>query len=179
MSQRIGQYLALFIGAGLLALVQFSLVSSLPWPWNNLDLPIIAVIFSFLFFSRDQTWLLAAASGWFLDVLGFHPFGLALLSLLFSAIIIYLVLENILTNRSLYSFLLLTFIGLVAEAFLYHIFLAIFDWSGASQAFFLVNGAFWEALAWKLVLSLLIVGLFFNLIALASRRLQPFFLKER
>ena len=99
-------------------------------------------------------------------------------SLFFCAVIVYLVLENWLTNRSLYSFLLLTFIGVVAEALIYNFLLLILDWSSSAGKFFLVSGSFWRELAGNIVISLILVGLFFNLLALASRRLKPFFLKR-
>lgn len=179
MLQRIFQYIFLFIVAGVLALIQFSLLNSLFWPWNNLDLIMVAIILAFLVFNREKTWLLAAASGWFLDSWGFHPFGLSFLSLFLSAVLVYFVLENVLTNRSLYSFLLLTAIGIIFKSFLFQLFLLIFDWSGSVKNFFLIQISFWESLFWSLLLGLLIVGLFFNLLSSANRRLQPFFLKRR
>lgn len=179
MSKKIVNIVFLLIAAGFLALIQFSLISALPWPWSNFNLAVIFYIFAFLALGRDQAWLLAAASGWFLDVWRFQPFGVSLLSLTLSALVVYLVLENVLTNRSLYSFLLLTAIGLFAETIFYNILLTIFDWSGAAGNFFLFNSAFWESLAWSLLLGLLVVGLFFNLLASASNRLKPFFLKRR
>jgi len=179
MSKRIIQYLILLFVASLLALLQFSLVSALPWPWNNFNLLVVAFIFAFLTVGRDKAWLLAAAAGCFLDIWSFHPFGLSLLSLLFSAVIVYIILENVLTNRSMYSFLLLTAIAIISETFLYNIFLIILDWSGSASKFFLFSVSFWEALAWSLLLGLLVVGLFFNLLAMASRKLHPFFLKRR
>lgn len=179
MSKRIINYLLLFILAGILALLQFSLVSAWMTPWSNLNLAMVAVIFAFLALGRDRAWFLALAIGWFLDVFGFHPFGLSLLSLFLSAVLVYLVLENLLTNRSLYSFLLLTAIGVLAEAIFYNLLLLVVDWSGATGQFFLISNSFWTALFWNLLSSLLLIGLFFNLLALASHRLKPFFLKRR
>ena len=179
MYKRIIQYLFLFLGAGALALAQFSLVSALPWPVNNFDLPVVAIIFAFLLVNRDRAWFLAAAMGWFLDILAFHPFGISIMALVLSAVIVYLILENFLTNRSLYSFLLLTVIGILSEAFLSNILLSIFDLSESTSRFFLVRGSFWESLGWSLLLGLVAVGLFFNLLAVVSRRFQPFFLKKR
>jgi hypothetical protein len=179
MYKKIFSFLIFLSLAAFLALVQFSLISFLPWPWSNLDIILIAIIFSCLMVSRDRVWFLALAAGFFIDVFSFHPFGLSLLSLFLSAVIMYFVLENVLTNRSLYSFLLLSIIGITAEAFIFNILLVIFDWSGSSGRLFLFSATFWESLAWSLALGVFLVALFFNLLALASRRLQPFFLKGR
>ncbi|MGE5426192.1 MAG: hypothetical protein ACM3PZ_03895 [Bacillota bacterium] len=179
MPKRIFQYALIFICAGILALVQFSFVSGLPDPAQNFDLPIIAFIFAFLLMSRDRAWFLAGATGWFLDAMSFHPFGISTLALLGSAIIVYLVLENVFTNRSLYSFLLLAVIGITSEALISNALMAVFDWQGAGGRFFLWSAGFWEGLAWSLLLGLVAIGLLFNLLAAVSRRLQPFFLKER
>lgn len=178
MYKRIIQYFLLFLGAGALALAQFSLVSALPEPVSNFDLPVIAIIFAFLLVARDRAWFLALSMGWYLDIFGFHPFGISILSLTLSAIIIFFILENLLTNRSLYSFLLLTIISIAAEAFISNILLSIFDLSESANRFFIVRGSFWESLGWSLLLGLVAVGLFFNLLAVVSRRLQPFFLKK-
>lgn len=179
MTTRILKYAFLVIAAGFLALIQFSLISAWSEPWSNLNLVMVAIIAAFLTLGRDQAWFLAVATGFFLDVFAFHPFGIAMLSLFFSAVVIYLILENLLTNRSLYSFLLLTIIGVLAEAFIYNLLLLVFDWSGSTSKFFLISVSFWQDLLWNMALSLILVGLFFNLLVLVSRRLKPFFLKRR
>jgi len=179
MSKRIIQYLIIIIVAGILALLQFSLVGALPWPFNNFDLSVVSIIFAFLLVDNKRIWVLAGSIGWFLDIWSFHPFGISILSLVLSTFIVYLILENVFTNRSLYSFLLLAAIGIISEAFLSNIFYLIFDWSDTVGKFFLIRGSFWESLGWSLLLGLITVGLFFNLLALASRRFQPFFLKKR
>ena len=178
MTRQIFTYFALLILAGFLAIIQFSLVSAWSFPWNSVNLIIVAIISAFLIFNKDQVWFLALAAGWFLDVLGFHPFGVALLSLLFSTAVVYLVLENWLTNHSLYAFLLLTVIAVLVEALSYNLLLLIFARSGSVEKLFLFSDYFWKDLAATAVISLFLVGLFFNLLALAGRRLKSFFLKR-
>jgi len=179
MSKQIIKYVLLMVGISVLALLQFSFISALPWPFNNFDFSLVAIIFSFLLFDKKDTWLIAIVLGFFADTWLFHPYGTAILSLFFTALVLYLVLENLLTNRSLYSFLLLTVIAVAANVIFTRIFLIIFDWSGVSVSHFLASSLFWESLAWKLILSLLVVGLIFSLLAILSRRLKPFFLKRR
>ncbi|MBN2884959.1 hypothetical protein JXE04_03465 [Patescibacteria group bacterium] len=179
MSKRLIKYGLLLLGVAALALLQFSFISALPWPFNNFELSLIVIIFSFLLFNENDVWLISLFLGFFLDVLFFHPFGTTILSLFFSALILYLVLENLLTNRSLYSFLLLTIIAVISSTLFTRIFLIIFDWPGLSASHFLSSSLFWESLAWKLILNLIVVGAVFSLLAILSRRLKPFFLKRR
>ncbi len=178
MAIRLLKYFFLLLFSLFLALIQFSFISALPAPWSYVNLIIVAMLAAFLTLGRSQAWFLAAASGFFLDIFTFHSFGVAMFSLFFCAVIVYLVLENWLTNRSLYSFLLLTFIGVVAEALIYNFLLLILDWSSSAGKFFLVSGSFWRELAGNIVISLILIGLFFNLLVLVSRRLKPFFLKR-
>jgi hypothetical protein len=179
MSKRLIKYLLILLGAAALALLQFSFISALPWPFSNLNLSLTVIIFSFLLFDKEDVWLIALFLGFFLDVWFFHPFGTIILSLFFSAIVLYLILENLLTNRSVYSFLLLTIIAVISDTLFTRIFLIIFDWSGSSASRFLSSSLFWESLVWNLILNLIIVGVIFSLLAILSRRLKPFFLKRR
>lgn len=179
MSKRLIKYGLLLLASATLALLQFSFISALPWPLNNFNLSLTVIIFSFLLFDGDDVWLIAIFLGFFLDVWLFHPFGIAILSLFISALVLYFVLENLLTNRSLYSFLLLTMIAVISNTLFTRIFLIIFDWSGSSASHFLRSSLFWESFAWDLVLNLIVVGAIFSLLAILSRRLKPFFLKRR
>jgi hypothetical protein len=179
MSKQIIKYVLLLIGAAILALLQFSFISALPWPFNNFELSLVAIVFSFLLFNKKDSWIIAIALGFFTDLWLFHPYGTAILSLFFTAVVIYLVLENLLTNRSLYSFLLITIIAVLVNTIFTRIFLVIFDWSGANTSHFLTSSLFWGSLMWNLILSLVVVGFIFSVLALLSRRLKPFFLKRR
>lgn len=50
-----------------LVLLQFSLISSLPYPWHNINLLIVALILGFLTNSKEQAWFLAISLGYFSD----------------------------------------------------------------------------------------------------------------
>jgi len=179
MAARILKYIFLFISGACLALIQFSFISAWSSPWNSLNLVVVALVVSFLVFNKNEVLWLAFTSGTLLDVFAFHPFGAALLSLFLTAVALYLILENILTNRSLYSFLLLTLIGVVLEALSYNLLLLIFDWSvSGGGRFFLLAPSFWQNMLNNILISLFLMIIFFNLSVLVNRRLQPFFLKR-
>ncbi len=179
MSKKILSVVVIILLAIILVVLQFSLISALPYPWYNINLLIVSLILVFLISSKEQAWLLALSLGYFSDLLSFQPYGAAIISLFFSAVIVYLILENWLTNRSLYSFLLLAVIGIVSERFIYYLFVFIFDWSGRVNGFFLFKAVFWESLAWSILAGLLIVIFSFHFLVLLSRKLQPFFLSKK
>ncbi|MDD2680667.1 MAG: hypothetical protein PHE20_01025 [Patescibacteria group bacterium] len=179
MSKQIIKYVLLLTGVAILALLQFSFISALPWPINNFNLSLVAIIFSLLFLDKKDSWVIAISLGFFTDAWLFHPYGTAILSFFLTAVALYLILENLLTNRSLYSFLLLTIIAVLIDTIFTRVFLIIFDWSGAGASHFLVSNLFWGSLMWNLILSLLVVGFIFSVLAILSRRLKPFFLKRR
>lgn len=179
MSKKILLFFILLLLAITLVVLQFSFISALSYPWYNINLLSLVIVLAFLTAKKEEAWFLAISLGYFTDLLNFQPFGSTISSLFISAIIIYLALKNWLTNRSLYSFLLLTIIGVVSERFIYYIFIFIFDWSGQVTRIFLFRGVFWESLAWNIITSLLIVMLVFHFLVILSRKLKPFFLSRK
>lgn len=178
MSKRIvAIFLSIFFAIALVVL-QFSLISSLPYPWHSINLLSIALVLVFLISTKEQAWFVAITLGYFSDLFSFQPFGAAIVSLFLTAIIIHLILDNWLTNRSLYSFLLIAVIAVISETFIHHTFIYIFDWSGQASSFFLFTSSFWESLAWSILAGLLIITLSFHFLVILSRKLQPFFLSK-
>jgi hypothetical protein len=178
MTKTIFQYLFLTILALVLVILQFSFISALPNPFFSINLLASAVILAFLISSKEKAWFLALVMGLFLDIFSFQVFGSSTLSLFLSAVLVYVVLENFLTNRSLYSFLFLAVIGILSEIILYHLFLFIFDLSGQNSGLFFLKTSFWSSLAWSLLVGLVIVLVFFHFLVALNRRLKPFFLNK-
>lgn len=178
MSKRIIVIFFLIFFAITLVVLQFSLISSLPYPWHSINLLSIALILVFLISTKEQAWLVAITLGYFSDLFSFQPFGAAIISLFLTAIIIHLILDNWLTNRSLYSFLLIVVIAVFSETLIHHLFIFIFDWSGQINSFFLFTASFWESLAWSILAGLLILTFSFNFLVIISRKLKPFFLSK-
>jgi len=178
MTKNILQYLFLTVLALGLVILQFSFISALPHPFFSINLLASALILAFLITSKEKAWFLALLMGLFLDIFSFHVFGSSTLSLFFSAVLVYLVLENVLTNRSLYSFMFLAIIGILSETVLYHLFLFIFDLSGQRSGLFFIKISFWSSLAWSLLAGLIIVLVSFHFLVALNRRLKPFFLNK-
>ena len=94
--------LALFI-------VQIAFISGLPGWFSNLNLILVVLIFILVLNSFRIAWWWSAGLGLLLDIYSFFPFGLFLISLTTAVFITNFLLNNFFTNRSLYSFLALTF----------------------------------------------------------------------
>lgn len=178
MTKAILQYLFLTILALVLVILQFSLISALPYPFYNINLLASSLILAFLITSKEKTWFLSLVMGFLLDIFSFHVFGSSVFSLFLSAVIIYFILENILTNRSLYSFLLLVLIGIIMETILYQLFLFLFDLSSQGLKIFFLKIAFWESLAWSVFAGLITVLISFHFLVALNRKLKPFFLNK-
>lgn len=158
-------------------LLQFSLVSSLPSFWFNLNLPLIMVIFAVFFYDWRLATVLAIICGLCLDFTSFYPWGLNVAILLFAVASTQLILMRLLTNRSLYSFVFLIILTGLATAIMREILLLMF--SGNYTSFFLLRPLFWKNLAYESLWGILFSLLMFNGAGFLSRRLQPFFLEKK
>lgn len=156
------------------AIVQFSFIFSLPSAFSQINLAVIALIFTLFFFGFRSSLYAALILGFWLDLFSFYFFGFYLLLFFLTVILADWILETRLTNRSLYSFLLLMFLATIvydiAAAILFHL-------SGASiGTFFLWNGVFWSNLLYQILWSESAGLLMFSLAGVLTRRFKPFFL---
>lgn len=173
------EWLFYFLLFSLVAIVQLSFISSLPPVYFAINLPLTALLFSFLFFDRNNAVIVAIIMGFWLDILNFNFFGLHILVLVAIVFILDFTLRNWLTNRSLYSFLVLS----VLSAVIYNLFIysLIGLWSSESSGFnfFLFQLYFWQQLMWQMLWSGGFMLLFFSLANSLSKHLKPFFLEKK
>ncbi|MCX6794383.1 MAG: hypothetical protein NTY31_00055 [Candidatus Falkowbacteria bacterium] len=177
MLKKIGQIFFLVLLFSGVAIVQFSFVLALPSVFNQINLTVIVLVFTLFFFGLRPALYAAIILGGWLDLYSFNFFGLYLLLFCLTVILVNWILKAWLTNRSLYSFLLLMLIATLtfglASGFLFY-------FSGASSGgFFLWSGAFWSKLFYQAVWSELAGLLLFSLTGATARRFQPFFLEKR
>jgi len=167
-------FILLFSGV---AIVQFSFILALPSIFNQINLAVIALIFTLFFFSFRAALYAAIVLGFWLDLYSFNFFGLYLLLFWLIVILVNWILKVWLTNRSLYSFLLLILIATLASGLISG---WLFYFSGASAGgFFLGSGVFWSKLFYQLIWSELAGLLVFSLAGVLTRRFQPFFLEKK
>ncbi|MEA1962691.1 MAG: hypothetical protein U9M94_00455, partial [Patescibacteria group bacterium] len=92
----------------LIALFQIGFVKALPIWFSEVNLILLVLVF-FLGFDRLKTVLFwGAGMGIIYDLYAFVFFGVHTMSLLITIFLAYFLMVNFLTNRSLYSFLVLT-----------------------------------------------------------------------
>lgn len=161
------------------AIIQATFISSLPPIYFAINLVIISLLFSLIFFKLETTLILAILMGFWLDILSFNLFGLNILVFLVTIFIIDFMLSNWLTNRSLYSFLVLSVISVFIYNILLYLILAVWQSGQSDFSFFLFQSRFWTQLIWQMIWSASFMLLFFNLANSLSKRLKPFFLEKK
>jgi len=166
----INSILLLFLVIG-----QISFVSGLPLGLANLNLIIVCLIFILSFGGLDRALWSALTLGFLLDVFSFSYFGLYIVCLALTVLVVHFLLNNFFTNRSLYSVL-----ALVALATLvYEICLFASDYiiSLFNNIDLLVgSGDFWLGQLIQLGLNCFLAILLFYAFHFLSRRLSPAFL---
>jgi len=177
MLKKIWQIIFLVLIASIVFWWQFSFVSGLPAFWSNLNLPLIMIVFALFFYDWRLATTTALVCGLWSDLMSFSVWGLNLITLLLTVAVAKLILTRLLTNRSLYSFVLLIILAGLAAALTKEILLLII--SDNHSSFFLIRSHFWQNLGYESLWSLLFSLLMFNGAGFMSRRLQPFFLEKR
>jgi len=175
MFKKIWQIIIFIIFISFLAVIQFSLISAAPGIFGQINLGLLVLIFTLFFFGFRASIFLVLLFGFWFDLMTFKFFGFYTISLFFSALLGYWILNNWLTNRSLYSFLALMFITTV----FYNFFSALlFYFTAPERSFLLGSGDFWLGLGYQLIWNLLAAILLFNLATTLIKKLKPFFLEK-
>ena len=160
----------------LLFILQFGLISALPGFWRNLNLIVVVLVFILVLkgFRIALWWLLGLAV--LLDIYSFLPFGINILSYLWMIIFTNLVLVKLITNRSLYSFVVLIFFALVNLKFIAIIFIFAINFFTNSTGGQIFNLEILINLLFSLGTTILAAVIIYYLLNLVSRKLKPVFL---
>jgi len=158
--------------------LQLSFISGLPFGLENFNLFLIAIIFVLMLSSFKASLWWAVGLGFFLDLYSFLPFGAYMVCLLAMVLFANFMAVNFFTDRSLYSFIALTFISTILFNLILLIFLYILGKFGGSNQL-LANFQFFKDFVWQLILNLSAVFLLFYGISFVSRRLRPVFLERK
>lgn len=169
----------LILSIALLAVfLQFSFISPLPVFFRAINLPLAFLLIILIFFSSLEALIVSFFFGFIFDSWYFSPFGTYLLSFLVIILFAQIVLNNWLTNRSLYSFLVLTIISSFFYNIVWSSFNFIFSLGGEGGRFFLFSWNFIKNLFFSAFWLVLICGLSFVVLSQISHRLRPVFLKR-
>ena len=122
-------------------LIQFSVLNSLSGFWGRLNLILFLTIWLFIFRNFKISFYFAISAGIIMDIFSFYPFGLYSISFLVTIFMANFIWQNLLTNRSVYSFVALSlFITLFYNLFSY---LLILPFEDNFFGVFWFNGIFW------------------------------------
>ncbi len=159
----------------ILFIVQFSFISGLPGVMSRINFVIIILIFILVLFNLKLTLLWSLGLGLLFGFFSFLPFGSELFCLLMSVVFSNFLFKNFFTNRSLYSFLLLTFFMSVFYNILMIILLLIYNFFD-NYILLKIDIYFWENKFYELMLDFIIVVMLFYIINFFSKKLKPAFL---
>lgn len=134
-------FVKLFFLALLVFIIQSSFFNSFLSIFNRIDLFLFLIIWLFIFFNFKTSLYFALFSGLISDIFSFYPFGIYTLVFLSTVILADFVWNNFFTNRSIYSFLSLSFfLVLFHNLFLY---LLLFLSEKAVFGVYWFNKIFW------------------------------------
>jgi cell shape-determining protein MreD len=177
MLKKIGQIIIFFTLSSVIAICQFSLINALPGFWGQVNLVLVAAIFILFFFDWQSALFYATISGFWLDLMSFEFFGLYLGALFLTCFLAYLILKNLLTNRSFYSFFTLIALATI----IYNIIIAVlFYFSFRENSLsLLASSSFYGALFYQVIWSLFLALALFNVANVLTKNFTPFFLVKR
>jgi len=159
-----------------LVICQLSFIGGLPWLFNKLNLILIVLIFILGLKDLKTALWWSIGVGFLFDVYSFSPFGFYLISLLFTVLVINFLLTSFLTDRSLYSFLALTFFATIFYEFFLNLIIYMGNFFIARTNFFILTREFWANISVQIILNLLTVFILFYVVSFLSQRLKPVFL---
>lgn len=162
-----------------LIILQVTFISSICTPFNLINLPLILLILIVILGRKDYYLYFAFLFGLVFDIFSFDIFSIYIISFLITAIASRYLQLSFFTNRSIYSFIVITAFATVIFNFSYQIINFIINIYQSSTSFFLTQVWFWQALGYKLILHSVIVLLLFYAVNFSSRRLRPYLLERK
>lgn len=160
-----------------LIVLQFTFISSISFPFNLINLPLLLLILIVILGKKNNYLYFAFLIGFVFAVFSFDFFPLYIIIFLLTAITSRYLQLSFFTNRSIYSFIVITAFATVIFNFSYQLIDYIINTYQNSSNFFLTQSWFWQALGYKLVLHSIIIILLFYIINFTTRRLRPYLLE--
>lgn len=158
----------------LIGIVQISFLSTWPQPISLLNLALSVIIFVTVMIRYSLGLWWAFGLGMMLELYSGLPFGFTVISTLLSVIFVYALFQNFFTNRSLYSLIILTFLGTSfysTTILFFNLTSAVFGISVSTVSF-----DYWTMYFWQPLFNILIVGIIFAAFHFSTNRLKSIFL---
>lgn len=162
-----------------LSLLQISLISSLPIPFNSINIILVTLLFLLLFddLAMLLSWLVI--SGFVLSIFSYLPFGLAIIALWITILFCYFLFYQVLTNRSLYSLLILVVIANFLNQLTLHILLWLNKVFTGQSYYLVMNFSWFKNIFISTALDVLAMICIFYLMHFLNPRLKPFLLLKK
>jgi len=166
-------YLKYLVIIFLIVIIHIFIVNFLPYPFNNINFFLLSLLLLLLLNNKNISWLVLTVS-FLIELFTGTPFGVTIISVYASFLLINWFLKNIFTNRSVYIIFLSSLMSVIIFRIFFFIFL-IFSNLFFKQDFFLsaeiIINMGWEALFTA------IVSIFFYY--LIRRYLNPIYIDFR
>ncbi len=168
------KYFTHFVLIITITILDIGFVGKLPFGLDKIHLfPIVLIFVAMLGNIRYSAWWVTIG-GFILELFSFGIYGFQFFALILSILIIYILLEKVITNRSLYSIGAVT----IASVFIYDTVLLLHDYMrGVTDNIIWKNILSQEILI--LVYSAIIAIILFYIINSVTTRLRPVFLSEK
>lgn len=153
-------------------------ISGLPVGPSSANLILVSLIFYLVFDDTKSLFYWIIALAMLTEAIAYLPFGAALISLSVSIFFAYILMNSWLTNRSLYSLLILTVVTTLVNnmvLWLYSSALGVIS----ERAFFIDHLLVFNRLAWSLFMNSLLMIIIFYILNFINPRLKPFLLLRR
>ncbi|MFA6534468.1 MAG: hypothetical protein WCT37_04870 [Patescibacteria group bacterium] len=157
---------------------QLSFIGALARPWSQLNLILVFIFFVVLLVNYQLGLYLAAVAGLILEVYSPLFFGGIIFPLLGAVLLINFLFKLFFTNRSLYSLLSLSLLGLGVYSLFNFIYLNLAFWLGWQPFMIELTGDYFANLGWQAFFLALILTLVFIPLRLFSRRFKSVYLVE-
>jgi len=161
----------------IIAIFQLSFIDSLPILFSSINLIIIMMVFSTEFSQEDKIswWFLFA--GFLFDIYSPLFFGFFICFLPIVFLFTKIIASNILTNKSLYSFLLLTLLSVLFYNILFNSIIYISSiFTDNHWKLFILSKSFYINLLFGVVLNMLASAILFYGAGLVTKRFKSVFL---
>lgn len=159
-----------------LSLFQMSFLSVMPWPLNYLNLILSIIFFVAIILDYWQGLWLALFFGLILDFFSFFHFGTITIVILITLIIIEFLFKNFFTNKSLYSLIVLGFLGNIIYAtglLVFNFLYFIFNVSNGLNKFLTSTNIY--GLFWQMIFNVCILFILFLVYNFLSKKLKSVF----
>lgn len=162
----------------IVALLQVAILPNLSVKLQNLDVILVVLIFAAVVYRFYFGVIYALILGFFLDLYSALPFGLILLCYMLVLYFVYLIFQKLLTNKSFYSLLGVTFIGTLIYSLLLYSLRILYYFIYIKDYLLIKNYTITSLnnIGWQLLLNLLFALLLFIMFHFGSKRFNAGFI---